>query len=69
MKSTDLDVPEYVLLAPNGKILAYLDAVGGFDLSKHVASGVGIKGDRFHNPKWKADYIKVRSAEAINLKN
>lgn len=67
MRSTELDVPKYVLLAPNGKILAYLDAVGGFDLGKHVNFAVGLQGDRFHNPKWKADYIKVRSAKSINL--
>ncbi len=67
MKSTDLDVPKYVLLAPNGKILAYLDAVGKLDLARHVNFAMALKGDRFHNPKWKADYIKVRSVQRINL--
>ncbi|MFK7819532.1 MAG: hypothetical protein AB8G99_12510, partial [Planctomycetaceae bacterium] len=68
MRSTELDVPKYVLLAPTGKILAYLEAVGSFDLERHVNFAMGVKGDRFNNPKWNADLIKVRDLETISLK-
>ena len=69
MRSTELDVPKYVLLSPNGRILAYLEAEGSIDLSKHVNFAMGINdGDRFYNPKWKAEYIRVRGVEPITFK-
>lgn len=67
-ESTDLDVPKYVLLTPQGKILAYLEGVGDFDLSKHVTYAMGIEGDRFHSDKLKADFIKVRGVAPVALK-
>ena len=68
MRSTDLDVPEYVLLAPTGKILAYLEPVGDLKLGQHVNFAMGVEGDRFHSSKWKADFIKVRKVAPITLK-
>lgn len=67
-RSGEPDVPEYVLLAPSGKILAYLDAVGDVDLSKHVGYAMGVEGDRFHSPKLKSDFIRVRGVAPIRLK-
>lgn len=68
MRSTDLDVPEYVLLAPTGRILAYLEPVGELKLGQHVNVAMGVEGDRFHSNKWKADFIKVRKLIPITLK-
>ena len=68
MRSTDLDVPEYVLLAPTGRILAYLEPVGELKLGQHVNVAMGVEGDRFHSNKWKADFIKVRKVIPITLK-
>ncbi len=67
-RSTEPNVPKFVLLTPKGSILAYLDAVPPIDLNRQVNFAMGIVGERFHSEKLQADYIKVRGTQPINLR-
>ncbi|WP_373652740.1 hypothetical protein [Schlesneria sp. DSM 10557] len=60
--------PQYVLIAPDGRFLAYLQPAPGVDLNRHVGRAMGIIGPRAHRDDWNADTITVRSLQPVQLK-
>ena len=61
-------MPRFVLVAPGGKILAYLQASSKVDLKKYVGKSMGIKGERYFRPDISSDHIVVDSLEPVRLK-
>jgi hypothetical protein len=59
--------PRYVLLAPNGKVLAYLVAVPGLNLEPWVGRSVGLKGSRVAHPELKSDLLTVTAVTPVRL--
>ena len=60
--------PQYVLIAPDGRLLSYLQPGPGVDLNRHVGRAMGIVGQRTHREDWNADTITVRSLQPVQLK-
>ena len=60
--------PQYVLIAPDGRMLSFLTAEPGVDLNRHVGRAMGIVGQRVHRNDWNADTITVRSLQPVQLK-
>lgn len=60
--------PQYALVAPGGKLLAYLVPAQGVDLKKAVNQSMGIIGDRSFRQEWGADTITVRGMQPVQLK-
>ncbi len=60
--------PQYVLIAPDGRMLSFLTAEPGVDLNRHVGRAMGIIGQRVHRNDWNADAITVRSLQPVQLK-
>lgn len=60
--------PQYVLIAPDGRLLSYLQPGPGVDLNRHVGRSMGIVGQRAHRDDWNADSILVRSLQPVQLK-
>ena len=59
--------PPHALIAPDGRILAYLQAVQGINLDRYLGQSMGIHGDRFHHPALQTDYIVVRGMTPVRL--
>ena len=59
--------PRHVLLAPNGRILAYLQAGGGVNLDAYVGRQMGIMGLRAYHPELQTDLIIVRAMIPVRL--
>jgi hypothetical protein len=66
--TTFTGAPRYVLLAPNGRILAYLQGVEGVDLSRAIGKAMGITGSRDYRSDLQTDLIRVRSYTPIRLR-
>lgn len=66
-RSTATGTPKHVLIHPNGKRLAFLEA-DGVDLDKHVGESMGIEGERTYRPDLKSDFLNVRSVQPVKLK-
>src|SRR5690606_39271655 len=49
--------PQHVLLAPNGRILAYLHSSAGVSLDEHIGQQRGVYGEREFNQSLRADLI------------
>ena len=60
--------PQYALVAPGGKLLAYLVPAAGVDLKRSVNQSMGIIGDRAPRQDWGADAITVRGLQPVQLK-
>jgi len=60
--------PRYVLLAPNGRILAYLEGQPGVNLDLYLGRAMGIIGVRTHRQELQADFISVRRLVPVRLK-
>jgi hypothetical protein len=60
--------PPYVLVAPGGKILAYLQPAPGIDLSPYVGQSMGVIGQRSFRQELQAEMIVVRSLQPVRLK-
>jgi hypothetical protein len=56
-----------VLLAPNGRILAYLQADRGVNLDAFVGRAMGILGSRAYHPELQTDLIVVRGMIPVRL--
>jgi hypothetical protein len=61
------DGPQFVLAAPDGRILAYLRGADGVDLSAVVGKAVGVSGPRAHDERFKADWITVEAFTPVRL--
>jgi hypothetical protein len=59
--------PRHVLLAPNWRILAYLQAERGVNLDAYIGRPMGIMGRRAYKPELQADLIVVRSMMPVRL--
>jgi hypothetical protein len=59
--------PQHVLLAPNGRILAYLYPDRGVNLDAYVGHPMGIVGPRAYRPELQADLIVVRGMVPVRL--
>lgn len=60
--------PPHVLLAPDGRLLAYLVAEPGIDLDRYVGREMGLVGDRGHRAELGTDLLRVRSLSPVRLK-
>jgi hypothetical protein len=65
--ATSPNGPRYVLLAPNGRILAYLQPDRGISLDLYVGRQMGIMGVRAYQPELQTDLIIVRSMIPVRL--
>lgn len=59
--------PRYVLMAPDGRVLAYLDPAPGVNLEPWIRRPAGVIGNRFHRPDLKADLIIVTRLAPVRL--
>jgi hypothetical protein len=59
--------PQYALLAPSGKVLAYLVAAPGVNLDAWLGRSVGVSGSRVPHPDLKADLITVFRLTPVRL--
>jgi hypothetical protein len=59
--------PRHVLLAPNGRILAYLQPENGINLDAYVGRQMGIMGVRTYRSELQADLIIVRGMIPVRL--
>jgi hypothetical protein len=64
-----IGAPPYVLAAPNGKLLAFLQGPEGVDLEKFVGFSVGVYGKRGFNESLQADLIEVRELQPVQLRS
>lgn len=60
--------PQHALIAPNGKLLAYLQPAPGVDLRRYNGQSMGIIGDRQFRQDWGADVITVRGLQPVQLR-
>jgi hypothetical protein len=63
------NTPRFVLMAPDGRLLAYLQPVAGLDLNRFLHQSMGIIGDRSYRPELKSDLIIVRGLQPVRLRN
>ncbi len=59
--------PEYVLVAPDGRFLAYLDQTENVNLAPYVGQAMGITGQRGFDPRVNGDRIAVRRVTPVQL--
>jgi len=59
--------PKHVLVAPNGRILAYLQAVPGLPLDRYVGRPMGVFGRRSRRADLQNDFIVVRAMMPVRL--
>jgi hypothetical protein len=60
-------IPSYVLLAPDGRVLSYLQAGPGVNLEQHIGKSVGITGGRSFRRELNADLMIVRGLTPVKL--
>jgi hypothetical protein len=60
-------VPAHALVAPDGRLLAYLQAAPGIDLDRYVGRAFGLNGPRRFRAELNADFIIVRRLTAVIL--
>jgi hypothetical protein len=65
--ATSPNGPRYVLLAPNGRILTYLQPDRGINLDLYVGRQMGIMGVRAYQPELQSDLIIVRGMIPVRL--
>jgi hypothetical protein len=60
-------IPSHVLLAPDGRVLSYLQAGPGINLDQHIGQSVGITGARGFRRELNADLMIVRGLTPVKL--
>lgn len=60
-------LPSHVLLAPDGRVLSYLQAGPGINLDQHIGKSVGITGARGFRRELNADLMIVRGLTPVKL--
>jgi len=60
--------PPYALIAPDGRLLSYLEPTPGLDLAPAVNQALGIQGQRSFREDLKADLIIVRGYQPVTLR-
>ncbi len=61
-------MPRHVLLAGNGRILAYLQSTGGLNLDQFVGREMGVIGTRTYRTDLKSDFIEVEALTPVRLR-
>jgi hypothetical protein len=61
-------LPQYAIVAPDGRFLAYLQPVRGLPLERYVGRSMGVYGQRSHRPELRGDYIVVRAMQPVRLR-
>jgi hypothetical protein len=59
--------PAYVLITPQGRVLAYLQPTNGLNLDAYVGKSMGIYGQRSYRADLRTDLIIVRSLTPVRL--
>ncbi|NQV26605.1 MAG: hypothetical protein HQ518_19795 [Rhodopirellula sp.] len=60
-------LPAHVLLAPDGRVLSYLQSAPGINLDQHLGKSVGITGPRSFRRELNSDLMIVRGLTPVNL--
>ena len=60
-------LPTYALVAPDGRLLAYLQADQGVNLDAYLGKSMGVVGKRTHEPQLQSDLIVVRQLTPVRL--
>lgn len=60
-------LPTYALVAPDGRLLAYLQADQGVNLDAYLGKSMGVVGKRTHEPQLRSDLIVVRQLTPVRL--
>ncbi len=61
-------LPSFVLVAPDGKLLAFLRPARGINLAAWVNRSVGLTGPRHFDRDLQSDLLVVRSLQAVRLR-
>jgi len=61
-------MPRHVLLAPSGRVLAYLQAAPGVNLDQFAGQSMGLIGPRAFHPQLNADVLTVQRLAPVRLK-
>lgn len=59
--------PSHLLIAPDGRVLAFLVSSGGVDMDVFVGREAGVRGNRSYRPELKTDLINVSSLVLVRL--
>lgn len=59
--------PQFVLVAPDERVLCILQPTPGVDLNRYNGRPMGIIGQRYRKEEWNMDVINVRSLQPVNL--
>lgn len=62
-----LGLPQHALVAPDGRLLAYLQAGQGVRLDSYVGQSMGVIGRRSHDSRLRADLIVVERLTPVQL--
>jgi hypothetical protein len=60
--------PQFALFAPNGRMLAYLQAAPGVNLNSYLGKTMGILGQRSYRQELQSELIIVRSLQPVRIK-
>jgi hypothetical protein len=60
--------PKHLLLAPDGRMLAFLQPQGTLDLDRYAGHAMGVVGKRSYRADLQADVIVVESIVPVRLK-
>ncbi len=60
-------VPQHILVAPDGRLLAYLQADRGVNLDAHLGQSVGVIGRRTQEQRLRSDLIIVQKLTPVQL--
>ncbi|WP_010581907.1 SH3 domain-containing protein [Schlesneria paludicola] len=60
--------PQFVLIAPDGRMLSVLQPGPGVDLNRYNGRPMGVIGPRVRREDWNADVITVRSLQPVQLR-
>ncbi len=60
--------PQHVLLAPNGRILAYLQGGRGVNLDRYLGQAMGLNGRRWHRNDLQSDFMIVDRLTPVRLR-
>ncbi len=67
-KRNDEGKPPFAIVAPDGRLLAYLQAPAELDLAPFVNFAMGVIGTRAFDETLKADVIQVRGLQPVQLR-
>ena len=59
--------PRYVLVQPNGQLVAFLHATNNINLEQHIGQPTGVNGKRYYRPDLGADLLVINKVTAVKL--